>query len=145
MRATNRPPAPPDLSEEASAIFDDLVDAIDASGLLERADASMLEGAAVLLARARAARRLLDERGLTYESARTGAPTLRPEARIEREALGQFRQYAAALGLSPDARARLRSTTKPPASPWADLGENPRAGSLATFNIENEAPENDDE
>lgn len=139
---------PPDLSDEALDVWESLCDDLESGGILDRADGAMIEGAAVLLGRVREARRVLNDQGLTYESARTGAPTLRPEFRVEREAWGAFRMFAEHLGLSPVARARLGlagQAARAATPTWDEvLGPNPRKTDT-TFTTDEVGTNDDDE
>lgn len=90
---------------------------LEAGGVLDHADAGVLEAAAVFWGRAREARAELRrqavqhsrrKRELSHLLAETARGyTANPLIAIERESWGQFRLIADNLGLSPNARARL--------------------------------------
>lgn len=78
---------------------------LEASGILDHADAGLIEAAAVFWGRARQARATVNREGLIAKSVR--GYTAHPLLAVERESWGQFRMLAEQLGLGPVARARL--------------------------------------
>lgn len=100
------PPVPEHLSESAQTAWNEISTAMAASNVLDVADASVLEGACVMWGRAREARLLIEQEGLTAIGAR-GGTIAHPALKIERDSWALFLRYAEQLGLSPSARARL--------------------------------------
>ena len=98
---------PAGLNALQKAAWRDIVAALDADELLDRCDAGLIEYAAVMLGRAREAGTVVDREGLLVVNAR-GRTVEHPAVRLEREALGFFRELASSFGLSPAGRARLR-------------------------------------
>lgn len=128
LAARGVPDKPEHLSEEAAGIWDLLIADLAESGVLDKTDALAVEAVAVTLERARQARRLIAEEGMTIESAR-GAKTRHPAVQIERDCWALLRGYMEQLGLSPAARARLGLTAiqgmTAAQTLAARLGENP--------------------
>lgn len=115
MGGRARPEEPQGLGGDALEAWRWLVDTLWDSGVLDLADAPLIEGCAVQLGRAREAARDIAERGQMvtvirgkynsgpgYESFEPN-----PSLRVEREAWVQVRQLCEQLGIGPSARARL--------------------------------------
>ncbi len=103
------PKTPPRLSPEQRRAWRILVADLAESGVLDHADAGVVEAAAVFWGRAREARELLNalplEDRLLSETRRGKASN--PLLVVERNSWTEFRQVAEHLGLSPAARTRL--------------------------------------
>lgn len=122
-----RPPQPPQLSTPMLAAWRLMVDDLEAGGVLDHADAGVLEAAAVFWGRAREARSELrtqaeqhrrGKRELSHLIAETARGyTANPLIAIERESWSQFRMIADNLGLSPSARGRLGMVRRAQGSP----------------------------
>ena len=102
------------LSGLAAAAWDALYAHLSAAGVLDVADAGVLEGAAVAWARAREAGALVNRDGMTREVTRFGRDRTEfttveqhPAVRIERDSWALFLRLGEQLGLTPAARARL--------------------------------------
>src|SRR5882762_7935641 len=105
------PPVPEHLSESAQTAWNEISSSMRESNVLDVADASVLEGACVMWGRAREARLLIEQEGLTAIGAR-GGTVAHPALKIERDSWALFLRYAEQLGLSPSARARLTAAVR---------------------------------
>jgi P27 family predicted phage terminase small subunit len=128
LGARGVPDLPAHLSEEATEVWNLLVADLRESGVLDKTDALAIEAVAVLVERARQARRALAEEGLFQTTARGGS-MLNPAVKLERDSWSLLKQYAEQLGLTPSARARLGLMGLEGASAAQrlakQLGENP--------------------
>jgi P27 family predicted phage terminase small subunit len=104
--------APAGLDETEAAVFAELAEHVAA--LTDVADASWVEGATMMLLRARQARADIRRNGIVMEVVkrnRSGEEysdvVTNPMVRVERDAWAAFRQYAEQLGIGPSARAKL--------------------------------------
>lgn len=102
-----RPRQPAGLSVSAKNAWKALLDDLQASALLDSADAPLYEAFAVNIGRAREARRLIAKHGMLVPGAREGQLVANPMLRVEREALAQARMLAAELAIGMRARASL--------------------------------------
>lgn len=84
-----------------------LLDDLEASALLDSADAPLYEAFAVAHGRAREARGLIARHGLLVYGASVGQLVANPMIRVEREALAQVRMLAFELAIGMRARASL--------------------------------------
>lgn len=98
------PDAPPHFQEDEAAIWDIIVICIEP--ILDTADFAAVEGASTMLARARQAKRLVEQEGLVVVNEK-GRAVLHPALILERQSLQAFVVFADRLGLSPVARAKL--------------------------------------
>ena len=140
-----RPPQPPQLSGPMVTAWRLMVADLEAGGILDHADAGIVEAAAVFWGRAREARTELrrqaeqharGRRELSHLLAETARGyTANPLIAIERESWGQFRLIADNIGLSPNARARLGMVRRAQGAPTGgtmghelerELGASPR-------------------
>jgi P27 family predicted phage terminase small subunit len=126
------PRQPDGLFPDAVTAWSEIVAELRQLGILDSADAMLLEAAAVCTGRLRQARALVAEEGLTTRGDR-GA-VVNPLVRIELSSIAQLRQILSELGLSPTSRARL-GLGEEAALPFADLGPSPRSG--ATGGVQN--------
>ena len=101
------PRRPSNLSAHQARAWRELVTVLRKMSILDRADAAMVEAAAIFLGRAREARDALAQPGVELLTRSARGFTTNPLLVIERESLSQFRQLAEHLGLSPMARTRL--------------------------------------
>jgi len=100
-------PSPPTgLPAEARDVWDTIVPTLEKVGLLDGIDAVALEGLCVLVARARAARELVERDGIVAHTAK-GVPVVHPAVRVERDAWQAFLRFAEQYALTPVARTRL--------------------------------------
>lgn len=139
------PAQPPQLSGPMATAWKLMAHDLEAGGVLDHADAGILEAAAVFWGRAREARSELrrqseQHRRGTRELSHLLAETARgytsnPLIAIERESWGQFRLIADNLGLSPSARGRLGMVRRAQGTPTGgtmknelsrELGESPK-------------------
>lgn len=126
-----RPPSPDGLTDAMQTAWDVLLDDLEASALLDSADAPLYEAFAVAHGRAREARSLVSEHGMLIRGAREGTLVANPMLKVERESLTQLRYLADQLAIGMRARASLgiaiargsRGSGKPGAGP----GESPRS------------------
>lgn len=112
-----RPAEPPNLSPLQLEAWTTIVDDLEGGGVLDKADAGLIEAAAVFWGRARQARASLARQAIEHETGiRELDPLLAYSARgytknpllqVERDSWHEFRLVAENLGLSPGARARL--------------------------------------
>ncbi len=121
MAGRGRPPTPAYLNPRAKRLWGAIVRDMERGNVLDKADAGMIEGAAVMWARAIEAGLDIDKRGTVYDVVRVGrdgtewtAREVNPNVRIERDCRAQFARLAEMLGLSPVARARLGIATRRP-------------------------------
>lgn len=134
-----RPPMPTGLSATAKTAWKNLVDDLQASALLDSADAALYEAFAVQFSRAREARRLIDRHGMLVPGAREGQLVANPMIRVEREALKAVQSLAAELAIGMGTRARLGlalargggavrtgDEANAPNDAGADIGPSPR-------------------
>ena len=140
-----RPAQPPGLSASMVTAWRTMIGDLEAGGVLDHADAGMIEAAAVFWGRAREARSELAKqaeahrrkrRELSHLLAETARGyTSNPLIAIERESWGQFRMIADNLGLSPHARASLGMVRRAQGAPTGgtmkhelsrELGESPK-------------------
>jgi P27 family predicted phage terminase small subunit len=128
---------PGGLSARQKTAWKTIVRDLEASALLDRADAGMIEAAAVAWGLAGDARAAAKGRVLV-PGQREGTQVANPAIKIQRDAWAQFRAIAAELGLSLAARGRLGLTLargahheRPPDrsgdEQLDELGESPRA------------------
>lgn len=99
------PATPQGLTPAMRAVWRLMIRDLAESGVLDRADAGMVEAAAVFLGRAREARKLLNTEGILAVNSQ--GRVAHPAIAIERGSWTEFRQIAEHMGLSPAARARL--------------------------------------
>lgn len=97
--------APAGFTPAQRKAWRDLVEPLRAGGILDFVDLSMLEAAAVAMARAREAGAVVNEAGLLNQTSQGWGA--HPAVAIERESWKEFRQLAVQLGIGPSARARL--------------------------------------
>lgn len=119
---------PTGLSASMKTAWNTLLADLEASALLDSADAPLYEAFAVAHGRAREARRLISKHGLLVGGARADQLVANPMIRVEREALAQVRMLAVELAIGMRARASLglavaRGAGKKPAEP--DDGDSP--------------------
>lgn len=112
-----RPPQPPSLSPRQLEAWTTIIEDLEGGGVLDKADAGLVESAAVFWGRAREAREQLERQAIEHEtgirelshllahSAR--GYTKNPLLQVERDSWHEFRLVAENLGLSPGARSRL--------------------------------------
>lgn len=126
---------PAGLSARQKTAWKTIVRDLEASALLDRADAGIIEAAAVAWGLAGDARAAAKGRVLV-PGQREGTMIANPAIKIQRDAWAQFRSIAAELGLSLAARSRLglslarggqRRDEPPPDERQDELGESPRA------------------
>jgi len=101
--AALQPPAGMSAAERRA--WREVIGPLVAGGILDRADLSLVELAAQALARARAARALLNREGMTHLTSQ--GLSMHPAVTIEKGALAEYRQLALQLGIGPSGRARL--------------------------------------
>lgn len=103
-----RPTMPPGLNDRQKTAWRSIVRDLERAGILDRADAGVIEAAAIAWGRAREARAIVNREGLlaTNSQGRVGHPALA----IEQAAWKEFRQLADQLPLSPWGRQRLSIT-----------------------------------
>jgi P27 family predicted phage terminase small subunit len=96
---------PTGLTQMQKTAWRTIVADLETGGILDHADAGLIEAAAVFWGRAREARATVNKEGLIARSVR--GYTAHPLLAVERESWAQFRMIAEQLGLGPVARARL--------------------------------------
>jgi P27 family predicted phage terminase small subunit len=101
------PDMPPGLSERSKSAWRQIVRDLASAGILDRADAFVIEALAVHVGRARDARAIIAKEGLLSKTAHGGAHAA---VGIEERALREVRQLCDQLPLSPWGRARLGLT-----------------------------------
>jgi P27 family predicted phage terminase small subunit len=114
-----RPPVPPNLSANMRKVWNYIVDDLMEAGLIDHADAGVIEAAAVFWGTARDARaqRLAEAKEMGTSGLTENTPQGRVENRlvsIERNSWMQFRSLAEVMPLSPWGRARLGLRNKKP-------------------------------
>lgn len=116
------PVKPDDMSDVASALWDELVNELEDLDLLKLADGSALRIACETFHRWVEARQLRMEQGLTTV---TGDGSLKkaPWVSVEEAASKEFRAWCSEFGLTPSAEMRLAKD-----SGDGDAGDNPFAG-----------------
>lgn len=102
-----RPKMPPALSASMKTAWNALLDDLEASALLDSADAPLYEAFAVTYGRVREARRLVTKHGMLIPGAREGTLVANPMIRVERESVTQLRYLAEQLAIGMRARASL--------------------------------------
>jgi P27 family predicted phage terminase small subunit len=118
------------LHERASEAWDELVDVMHEGGILDRADALLVELAATNLAIFRDTLASLGEEGLTAEGQKS-ATVAHPSLSTLNSAGKELRQMLDNLGVGPVGRARLgiaAKTERAPADDLAAIGGGRRLG-----------------
>lgn len=100
------PDKPADLSEHASALWDQIVDELQRLEILKPIDAAALTFACEIWSMARQAHAVLVEKGQTYTTA-TGYERRRPEVQTFIEASREFRSWCSEFALTPSAEGHL--------------------------------------
>lgn len=125
-----RPKMPQGLSASMKTAWNTLLDDLEASALLDSADAPLYEAFAVAHGRAREARRLITKHGMLLDGAKGGV-VANPMLRVEREALTQLRYLAEQLAIGMRARASLGLAVARGARKGADEGAEPPPAATA--------------
>jgi P27 family predicted phage terminase small subunit len=124
-----RPDKPANLTRDASATWDTIVDTLTKADVIDAADAGVLEAAAIFWGRAREARREMKGQPLLVQTPQGPVPNRL--LTIERDSWKEFRALAESLPLSPWGRARLGLKAKLPVDQVeADIGLPPRLRAL---------------
>lgn len=116
------------LTGAARKLWDDLVEQMDACGMLQRVDSSALEAACIAYQTATQADRALEEHGLTYnviDQAGNAIPKARPEVAISRGAWTQYKQFCTEFGLTPASRSRIATADKAGPQKLSDVLDDP--------------------
>lgn len=116
---------PAGLSPRQRTAWKTIVRDLEVSSLLDRADAGMIEAAAVAWGLAGDARAALVKHGLLVPGQRDGSLVANPAVKIQRDAWAQFRGVASELGLSLAARSRLGLTIARGSSQSGSSGDDP--------------------
>lgn len=156
----SRPEAPKGLDRDTRRVWDQLVQDMEGSGVLDRADGPTVEGAAVGLALARQLRReRVEARKLVTAAEKKLKAASGPDDeldclkvveahearwlrlyRAEKDAWAEARQHFDRLGIGPVGRARLGMAGGQGKSPGRDMdervGESPRARRAALRAVE---------
>jgi P27 family predicted phage terminase small subunit len=127
---------PAGLSPRQQTAWKTIVRDLEASSLLDRADAGMIEAAAVAWGLAGDARAAVNKHGLLVPGQREGSLVTNPAIKIQHDAWAQFRSVAVQLGLSLAARGTLglslargsgQGAPEPGHAGGDEIGESPRA------------------
>lgn len=97
---------PPGLPTPAVELWEEIVPALQAAGVIDRVDTAALVSLCVQWARAEEARELLEEDGLLAIGS-MGQVAAHPALAIERAAHVAFLKFAQDFGITPAARARI--------------------------------------
>jgi P27 family predicted phage terminase small subunit len=100
-----KPTCPAYLNANQKKAFKRLVKDLWESGILDKADASLVESAAICWATVVEANKEIEKKGMVIESRRLSKTN--PAVTIRNNAQAEFRQLAALLGIGPSSRARL--------------------------------------
>jgi P27 family predicted phage terminase small subunit len=116
------PECPAWLGAEAKEVWKDLVPELEALGVIARIDQLSLAALCAAVQRWREASRILEERGLTFETEK-GFVGQAPEVAIERASWKEIRAWCHHFGLTPGARTRITAPPKDdgPKNPFEDL------------------------
>lgn len=124
---------PAGLSPAERKAWAELTEPLIRGGILDRADLSIVEMAAVALARARHARRVLAKEGITHTGSQGLA--MHPAITVEKGAMAEYRQLASLLGIGPASRARLGKGTAPEGGMGGELARTlPSSARLRVVN-----------